>query len=243
MRYKVEMAYDGRNYAGFQSQINALAIQDVIEEALGRIFQEKIRIVMSSRTDAGVHARMQVFHFDSDTDKHPGKLKYSLNCLLPKDMHIKDVEIVGEDFHARYSVKKKTYEYLINVGEYDVFLNGFAYQCYYDLDLELMKKGAEMLRGTHDFSSFNTNSFEEYPDQVKTIEQFDIFKEGDIIHIVVTSSGFFRNMVRIMVGTLIDVGRGLKTLDDIGYMLDSRDKGTRRFNADPNGLYLDKIFY
>lgn len=243
MRYKVVCSYDGRNYAGFQSQKNALAIQDVIEDVLFKIFHEKIRIIMSSRTDAGVHAKYQVFHFDSNQEKDLGKLKYSFNSLLPKDIHVSDIKKVSEKFHARYSVKKKTYEYLINVGEYDVFLDGYAYQCFYKLDLDLMKKGAKLFEGTHDFSSFNTSSLKQYPNQVRNIYEFKITKKANIIKITVTSTGFLRNMVRIMVGTLIDLGRGLKTLDDIKDMLERPQKNTRRFNADPNGLYLKKIFY
>ena len=242
MRYKVNLAYDGRNYAGFQSQKNALAIQDVIETVLNRIFSEKIRIVMSSRTDAGVHAYDQVFHFDSDIEKEPGKLKFSINSLLPKDMHVNNVAIVSEDFHARFSVKKKTYEYLINIGEYDPFLNGYAYQCFYKLDVDLMKKGAELLKGKHDFSSFNTSSLKEYPNQVRDISEFKIIRKKDLLIIRVTSTGFLRNMVRIMVGTLIDLGRGLKSLDDIQNMLEKPNKSTRRDNADPNGLYVKKVF-
>ena len=121
MRYKVTLAYDGRNYAGFQSQTNALAIQDIVEDAIERIFRQKIRIIMSSRTDAGVHAKGQVFHFDSDVEKDTGKLKFSMNSLLPDDIHVIEIKKVSRNFHARYSVKKKTYEYLINLGEYDVF--------------------------------------------------------------------------------------------------------------------------
>ena len=243
MRYKVTIADDGRNYAGFQSQINALAIQDVIEGVLQKIFSEKIRIVMSSRTDAGVHAYGQVFHFDSDQIKEEGKLKFSLNSLLPKDMHVREVKHVSDRFHARYSVKKKTYEYVINTGEYDVFLNGFAYQCFYKLDVELMRKGAEKFLGIHDFTSFNTSSLKEYPDQIRTITEFRIIERKDLLIIRVTSTGFLRNMVRIMIGTLIDLGRGLKTLEDIDEMFEHPSKTTRRYNADPNGLYLKKIFY
>ena len=243
MRYKVSMSYDGRNYAGFQSQINAVAIQDVVEDVLKTMFSEDIRIVMSSRTDAGVHAYDQVFHFDSDKKKNVDKLKYSFNSLLPKDMHINNIEIVSDDFHARFSVKKKTYEYLINIGEYDPFLNGRAYQCFYKLDVDLMRQGAELLKGEHDFSSFNTSSLKEYPNQVRDIKEFKIVQKKDMLIITITSTGFLRNMVRIMVGTLIDLGRGLKTLDDIQDMLDHPNKSTRRFNADPNGLYLKKIFY
>ena len=243
MRYKVIVAYDGNNYAGFQSQVNALAIQDVIEEVLAKIFRKKIRIIMSSRTDAGVHAKGQVFHFDSDVKKDLGKLKYSFNCLLPKDIHVLDVKNVSEKFHARFSVKNKTYEYIINTGEYDVFLDGYAYQCHYKLDVDLMKKGAELLLGTHDFGSFNTSSVKEYPNQVRTITEFKITKKKDLLIIRVTSTGFLRNMVRIMVGTLVDLGRGQKQLKDVKNMIDHPNKSTRRYNADPHGLYLIKIRY
>ena len=243
MRYKVIVAYDGKNYAGFQSQINAKTIQDTIEDALEIMFSKRIRIVMSSRTDAGVHAKHQVFHFDDDTEKDLYKLKYSFNCLLPKDIHVLDVEIVDEEFHARFSVKEKTYEYLINVGEYDVFLNGYAYQCFYKLDVDLMKEGAKLFIGTHNFESFNTSNLNEYPNQVRTISEFSILQDKNMIIIRVTSTGFLRNMVRIMVGTLIDLGRGQKTLDDIKQMFEKPTKSERRFNADPNGLYLIDIKY
>ena len=243
MRYKVTLAYDGNNYAGFQSQVNALAIQDVIEKVLLKVFGEKIRIIMSSRTDAGVHAKGQVFHFDSEIVKDLGKLKYSFNCLLPKDIHVLKIEKVSEKFHARFSVKTKTYEYIINTGEYDVFLDGYAYQCHYKLDTDLMKKGAELFIGTHDFSSFNTSSLKEYPNQVRTISEFKITKSKDLIKIKVTSTGFLRNMVRIMVGTLVDLGRGQKTIKDVENMLEVPSKSTRRYNADPHGLYLIKIRY
>lgn len=243
MRYKVILAYDGRNYAGFQSQKNATAIQDIVEGTIERVFSEKIRIIMSSRTDAGVHAYGQVFHFDTDKEKDEGKLKFSLNSLLPDDIHVVEVKKVSRDFHARYSVKKKTYEYLINLGEYDVFLKGRAFQCFYKLDVDLMKEGAKLFLGEHDFSSFNTSSLKEYPNQVRNITEFSITRKKDILKIRVTSSGFLRNMVRIMVGTLIDLGRGKKSLDDIKDMLEHPCKSTRRYNADPNGLYLVKIFY
>ncbi|MBQ6217441.1 MAG: tRNA pseudouridine(38-40) synthase TruA [Erysipelotrichaceae bacterium] len=243
MRYKVTLAYDGKNYAGFQSQTNAVAIQDIVEKAIERVFGEKIRIVMSSRTDAGVHALGQVFHFDSDKEKEEGKLKFSLNSLLPDDIHVMEVKQVSRDFHARYSVKKKTYEYLINIGEYDVFLKGRAYQCFYKLDVDLMKEGAKLFLGEHDFTSFNTSSLKEYPNQIRNITEFSITRKKDLLKIKVTSSGFLRNMVRIMVGTLIDLGRGKKSLDDVKNMLENPSKTTRRYNADPNGLYLVKIFY
>ena len=243
MRYKVTLAYDGNNYVGFQSQRNGLAIQDLIESALKVIFKEDIRIVMASRTDAKVHAYGQVFHFDSDKKKDPYKLKGSINALVPKDIHIIDIKYVSDDFHARYSVKEKTYEYLINIGEYDVFLNGYAYQCFYKLDIDLMKRGALLFLGTHDFSSFNTTPYSVKENQVRTISEFKIIKNKNILKIRVTGDGFLRNMVRIMVGTLIDLGRGQKNIEDIEKMLEKPSKNTKRYNITGSGLYLVKIKY
>ena len=243
MRYKVTLAYNGRNYVGFQSQKNGVAIQDLIEKALMIIFNKDIRIMMASRTDAGVHAKGQVFHFDADRKMDTYKLKGAINSLIPKDIHILKTEIVPDSFHARYCVRNKTYEYLVNTGEYDVFLEGFAYQCFYKLDFELMKKGAEMFIGTHDFSSFNTTTYKEKVDQVRTITEFRITQNKDILKIRVTGDGFLRNMIRIMVGTLIDLGRGHKSLDEIKEMLEHPCKGTKRYNITGNGLYLVKIRY
>lgn len=243
MRYKVTLAYNGKNYAGFQSQKNALAIQDVIESVLEKIFSKKIHIVISSRTDAGVHAKGQVFHFDIDQNLDLGKLKFSLNSLLPKDIHIIDIKKVSDDFHCRYSVKKKTYEYLINTGEYDVFLLGYAYQINYKLDVKKMAKAAKLLKGTHDFFAFNTTPLSEKPNQVRTIYEFKIIEENDLIRIRVTADGFLRNMVRIMVGMLVDIGRGNRQIEEIEELLNNPTRSTRRFNIDPNGLYLMKIFY
>ena len=243
MRYKVTCAYDGRAYAGFQSQKNALAIQDVIEEALKKIFGHPLRIVMSSRTDAGVHALGQVFHFDEEKVLEPYRLKGSLNGVLPKDIHVIDVKHVSERFHARYSVVSKTYEYLINIGEYDVFLNGRAYQCFYPLDLEKMEECSKLFLGTHDFSSFCTTRYEEKEDQTRTITEFRIIRKGDLLKIRITGDGFLRNMIRIMVGSLIDVARGKREISEIRELLDHPNKNTRRYNIDPNGLYLVKIRY
>ena len=243
MRYKVTVAYDGNNYVGFQSQINGLAIQDVIEKALKNIFLKDIRIVMSSRTDAGVHARGQVFHFDEEKVLTPYRLKNGINSFLPEDIHVISVEHVSPDFHARFSVKTKEYEYRINLGEYDVFLNGYAYQCFYKLDVDLMKEAAKLYLGKHDFGSFNTSSYKEYPNQVRDIKEFKIIQKKDMLIIKVKGTGFLRNMVRIMVGTLIDLGRGKKKLDDVRDMIERPNKTTRRYNAPAEGLYLMRINY
>ena len=243
MRYKVTLAYDGSHYAGFQSQKHGNTIQDAIELVLKRICKKDLRIIMASRTDAGVHAKGQVFHFDIDKDYDTFKLKGSLNALLPKDIHVLDVKKVSEKFHARFSVKSKTYEYLINIGEYDVFKEGYVYQCHYKVDVELMKECAKLFEGKHDFSSFNTSTYKEKPIQVRTITEFKIIQKSSDIKIRVTGDGFMHNMVRIMVGTLIDVSRGKKTIDEVKDMLNNPCKSTRRYNISPCGLYLVKIRY
>lgn len=243
MRYKVTIAYNGNNYVGFQSQPNGPTIQDNIEKALKEIFHEDIRIIMASRTDAKVHAYGQVFHFDNDKEMDPYRLKGALNSLTNKDIHVIKVEVVSKNFHARFNVKNKTYKYLINIGEYDVFLDGFAYQCHYKLDLDLMKKGAKLYLGTHDFSSFNTTPYEDKADQTRTITEFKITRKKDLLTITVTGDGFLKNMVRIMVGTLIDLGRGKKSLTDIENMLAVPNKKAVRYNITGSGLYLYKIRY
>lgn len=243
MRYKCTVAYDGYNYVGFQSQINGVAIQDVIEEKLKIIFNDDIRIVMASRTDSGVHALGQVFHFDHEKVIDSYRLKGSLNGLLPKDIHIMNVETVDESFHARYSVKAKKYEYHINIGEYDVFSRNRAYQCYYKLDMDLLKKGAELFIGRHDFGSFNTSSYEDYPDQTREIFSMRVIEHGSKVIIEVIGDGFLRHMVRMIAGTLIDLARGQKTLDTVKDMIDHPKKSTHRYNIDPCGLYLCEIYY
>ena len=243
MRYKVTLAYNGNNYVGFQSQINGPSIQDNIEKALKTIFNEDICIIMASRTDAKVHALGQVFHFDASKKKDPYKLKGALNALTNKDIHIIKVDKVSNQFHARFNVKNKTYKYLINIGEYNVFLDGLAYQCFYKLDLKLMQEGALLFIGTHNFASFNTTPYIEKKDQVRTISEFKIIKRKNLLIITVTGNGFLKNMVRIMVGSLIDLGRGKKSLDDLKKMLLNPNKDITRYNITGQGLYLYKIRY
>ena len=243
MRYKCIVAYDGYNYVGFQSQINGTAIQDVIEDKLKIIFNDSIRIVMASRTDSGVHAKGQVFHVDALKEVEPFRLKGSLNGLLPKDIHINSVEVVDENFHSRFNVKAKKYEYVINTGEYDVFLRNRAYQCFYKLDIDLLKEGAALFEGRHDFGSFNTCSYEDYPDQVREIYSMKVIKRDNLLIIEVVGDGFLRHMVRMIVGTLIDLARGQKSLETVKDMINHPCKSTHRYNIDPGGLYLSEIYY
>ena len=244
MRYKCTVAYKGNNYVGFQSQINGIAIQDVIEAKLKIILGQDTRITMASRTDAKVHALGQVFTFDSDKVFDVYRLKGSMNGLLPKDIHINDIEIVDDDFHPRFMAKGKHYRYIINIGEYSPFLDGFAYQCYFKIDLEKMLECGKLFIGKHDFSAFNTTPYEVTKDQIRTIKSLDIVRHDDLLYIDIIGDGFLRHMVRMIVGTLIDVARGIKDIEDVKRMIDDHTKDdTRRYNIDACGLYLVEIYY
>lgn len=242
MRYKVTISYVGSKYHGFVRQKNALTIQVKIESVLAIIFQRDIKITPASRTDQGVHAYGQVFHFDA-LKKDIGPLKWSLNSLLPKDIRIREIEAVNEDFHARFSVKKKTYHYLINTGEYDPFYENRAFQKKYKLDYEKMLEVAKLFIGCHDFGSFNTTPYSEKPNQIRTISEFTIVKKDKRYLITVTGDGFLRHMVRIMVGTIVDVGRGKISVAEVKERLMKPSKDKRRYNIDAGGLYLVKIYY
>lgn len=244
MRYKVNISYDGTNYLGFQAQPHKNTIQDTIEKALMQILHLDQRIIMASRTDAGVHALDQVFHFDINEKLDCFRLKGSFNAVLPKDIHVNNVEEVDESFHARFSVKSKTYIYLINYEEFSPFLINRAYQCKYHLDVEKMRECSRLFLGEHDFSSFSTSTYEEKPDQRRTIYDFEIINEnGNLLIVKITGDGFLRNMVRIIVGSLIEVGRGKKNISDVEEMLNNPCKSTRRYNIVPYGLYLARINY
>jgi len=243
IRYKCTVAYDGSAYCGWQTQKNGNSVQEQIEAALQHITGESIRILAAGRTDAGVNAWGQVFQFDMEQDMTERKLMGAINGFLPPDIHIRRVEKKDRLFHARYCVRSKRYDYNINFGEYDVFSRNHAYQCPYRVDIERMKQGARYLVGTHDFTSFNSNSLKETPDQVRTIESIDFTEAGDRLTISYRGRGFLRYMVRMMTAQLLDVGRGKLEPEDIRRILEARSKTIARRNAHPEGLTLMEISY
>ena len=243
IRYKCTVAYIGKDYQGWQSQRQGNTIQDHIEQALFSITQKKVDIVGAGRTDAGVSALGQVFHYDTDLKMTPYKWKGALNTFLPKDIRIVKVEECDELFHARYCVKEKCYEYRIHLGEYDVFSYDRAYQCPYSLDIKKMKEAAKLFVGTHDFSSFTTSSYKEKPDQVRTITSIVINQDGDDISIVYKGRGFLRYMVRMMSAELIEIGKGKLDKKDIIQKLNNPSKQGIRKNAPSEGLTLVSIDY
>ena len=235
------IAYDGTNYYGYQHQPGHITVQDTFEEALSIIVKEKIKTFASGRTDGHVHAIGQVLHFDTDILMKENNWMRALNSLLPDDIRVKKVEIVSDDFHARFSVLKKEYRYYIKLGEYDLFKNN--YSTYYEkLDVEKMKEGIKYFLGTHDFTSYSR--YVDKKPTIRTIYKAEIKElDDDMLELTFIGNGFLKYMVRIMVGTLIDVGLGRKSVEDIKRILELKDRTKASKTASPNGLFLYKVYY
>ncbi len=243
IRYKCTVAYDGSAYCGWQTQNTGASVQEQIEAAVSHIMNRPVRVLAAGRTDAGVNAWGQVFQFDAEMDVSERKMMGAINGYLPGDIHVRKVEKKDRLFHARYCVRSKRYDYRINLGEYNVFTRSQAYQCPYAVDVEKMKQGAQYLIGTHDFTSFNSNTLKETPDQVRTIESIDFFLENNLLTISYRGRGFLRYMVRMMTAQLLDVGRGKLEPEDIKRILEAKSKTIARRNAHPEGLTLMEIDY
>lgn len=240
-RYCAVVAYEGAGYCGWQSQTRGDSVQEQIESALHEITGTKINIVAAGRTDAGVSARGQIFHFDTEMEMPCRKWMGALNGHLPLDIRIRRIEDVGPHFHARYCVRAKRYDYCIHLGEFDVFSRNYAYQCPYPIDAGQMEEASRYLVGTHDFSSFCANSRQETPHQVRTIYSITFSRRDDFLTISYYGRGFLRYMVRMMTAALLEVGRGRMKPQDVQAMLEARSKTIARRNAHPEGLTLVQV--
>lgn len=239
---KITVQYNGANYCGWQEQPNSPGIQGNIEYAIKEITGEKVKINGSGRTDAGVHALGQVANFKIESQIPVNRIPDALNSKLPKDISIIDAEEVEDEFHARYSAKGKIYKYLVYNSRYrNPILKDISYQVKYDLDFEKMKKEAESLIGTYDFCGF-MSSGSSVKDTVRTIKSVKIEKQDDLIVFEFEGNGFLYNMVRILSGTLIDIGRGriTESLEDI---IKSQDRSKAGHTAPGHALFLKKVFY
>lgn len=242
-RFKCVVSYDGSNYVGWQSQTRNNSIQERIEEVIKRVSSEDVDIVASGRTDAKVHAQGQVFHFDTNFYLDSNRWRLAMNGYLPHDIYIRTVEEVDESFHARYSVIEKQYDYLINLGEFDVFKVNYAYQCRFPLDVDKMIEASRYLIGTMDFTSFCANPVDKFPNQIRQVKDIRFVRENQILRISYIGKGFLRYMVRMMTATLIEVGRGRIEPIAVKEMLEAKDKEVCRVNAEPQGLYLVRVEY
>jgi len=241
-RFMAKLEYDGTNYSGFQIQPNVITIQEVIERSLSRLLNHPVKVVASGRTDTAVSARGQVIHFDSDTTIPAGKIPYALESLLPLDISMTNCMEVDSNFHARYSVKCKTYSYTTYISKLNRPLHSRCYQYPYSIDINKIKKAAEGLIGTHDFKAFMATG-SSVQGTIRQITDINITAKAEILCIEVTGNGFLYNMVRIIVGTLLDIGRGHLPPSVITAMLASGDRRLGGHTAHAIGLCLEKVEY
>ena len=246
MKYFMTFSYDGSNFNGYQKQPNQRTIQGEIENVLKEINNNmSVSISSSGRTDAGVHALNQRAHFSLDIDISPDRLIKGMNSLLPDDIYVKNIDMVDDDFHARFSAIGKEYIYKINMGEYNPLERNYIYQYCRKLDIIAMERGLKYLEGTHNFKSF-TKSDDEIVDYVRKISETSIVRDSrDVNKIIITfvGTGFLRYMVRNMVGLLIEIGEGKRKPEDVMDILKSEDRRLAGKTAPSCGLYLRNVFY
>lgn len=242
-RIKLTIAYDGTNYCGWQIQPNGITVEEVINKALQKLTGEPILVIGASRTDSGVHAMGNVAVFDTETSIPPERIAMALNLRLPEDIVIVKSEEVALDFHPRYCDCSKTYEYHIINTRIPIPTKRLTnYFVSYNLNLDHMRQAASYLVGEHDFVSF-CNVRTDVENTVRTITELDIIENGNEITIRITGNGFLYNMVRIIVGTLIRVGRGFYTPEKVKEILEAKDRKAAGVTAPAHGLMLMEINY
>lgn len=243
MRVKLVVAYEGTNYCGWQIQPNGITIEQVLNATLSSLLGEEITVTGASRTDAGVHSLGNVAVFETHTKMPAEKISFALNQRLPEDIVVQESCQVPEDFHPRFSKSRKTYEYrILNCRFRQPLERRTSYFYHYPLDVSAMQKAAAYLVGEHDFTSFasvhaQTNTY------VRTIYALDVVREGDMIRIRVQGNGFLYNMVRIIAGTLIQVGAGIKKPEDMESILAGKDRELAGPTAPAHGLTMIGLEY
>ena len=241
--FKLTIEYEGTAYAGWQRQLNQPTIQAAIEDALRRLTQTKITVIGAGRTDAGVHALGQVASFQSDRDFSPEEWTRALNAVLPEDISVRSTETVPADFHARYSAHDKLYEYrILNRRERSALDRDRAWHLYGPLDLDTMREAATLLLGRHDFSSFQGHPTDT-KDPTCDLKRLDLAKTGDLVRLEAKADRFLKQMVRAIVGTLVEVGQGKRPPQSFKDILAAKDRRQAGKTAPPHGLYLVRVEY
>ncbi|MFH0986135.1 MAG: tRNA pseudouridine(38-40) synthase TruA [Candidatus Omnitrophota bacterium] len=243
---KLVLEYDGATFSGFQKQPGRSTIQEVLEKALSGFFDHKMKIAAASgRTDTGVHAEGQVVNFKTSSSHELRQIQKGLNALLPPPVVVKEIEEVPFDFHARYSVRSKVYEYrLWNHSCRSPLVAGRSFHVPYSLNFVAMRKAAKAFIGKHDFRSFTSvSAIKKGSSCVRTIKRFQLKRQGPLILMRVEADGFLYHMIRNMVGTLLEVGRGKRKPGDIVAILKAKDRRLAGMTAPAEGLTLIKASY
>ncbi len=240
---KLTIEYDGTDFSGWQAQPKQRTVQGEIQKAIKTMCREEITIYGAGRTDAGVHAKGQVANFHIDSLIPSDKFAPALNSLLPKDIVIKESIEVDNSFHSRYSAVGKEYKYVIfNDRTRSSLLRNYSYYVNYYLDIEKMRNTSRTLIGTYDFKSFMASG-SSVKDTVRTIHSLEIISKNNIIEIIIKGNGFLYNMVRIIVGTLVDIGRGKIHEEEMKNILHAKNREIAGHTAVAKGLYLQQVFY
>lgn len=245
VRYKAIIAYDGTNFNGFQRQTSGRTVQEEVEKTLTKMANQRIEIHGSGRTDAGVHALGQVIHFDFPYERPLEKMRFGLDTQTPDDVAVKSVELVAEDFHSRYLVKEKIYEFRVDIGKpRSPFRRFYASYFPYAIDVAKIERALPDFLGTHDFTSFcATGSSVE--DKTRTIYEANVRvnETGDELVFTFRGDGFLYKMIRIMVGTLLKIGNDRMPADSIPAIIAGKDRNLAGPTAHPEGLYLKEVRY
>lgn len=242
-RLLVTLKYIGTNYVGWQVQQNGLSVQSAVQDAVERLYGQRVDITGCSRTDSGVHANGYRFCFSPPRETSPYRALAALNFALPPDMGVVDCIAVPADFHPRYSAVAKEYVYKLYDGRCrDPFLNGLAWHYVGTLDDEKMNEAAGHIVGTHDFCSFMAKG-SKIIDTTRTVHYCRVKRDGNLVTLTVCGDGFLYKMVRIIVGTLVAVSEGRMTPADVGAVITAKDRALAGRTAPPEGLYLNRVFY
>lgn len=240
MRYLINLSYNGSLFYGYQIQNNKVTVEGEIEKTLSKILNTKINTIAASRTDRGVHALNQYCHFDYDKSINLKKLTHSMNSLINDGIYIRKITKVNDDFHARYNVVQKEYIYKINMGEYNPIEKDYVYQYNKPIKKELIEEFIKLMNGEHNFKSFTSDKDKD--SYVRNIT-IDYKIQSKVLYLKFRSSGFLRYMIRNIVGLLIDINDNKKSLEDIKYIFDSKNRCSLGVCAPSEGLYLNKIEY
>jgi tRNA pseudouridine38-40 synthase len=240
---KLVLEYDGTNYVGWQIQPNGLSVQEVVQNALGKVLGKEVHLIASGRTDAGVHARGMVVHFSTDRDLPLTAFREGVNRYLPRDVAVREAAAVSPDFHARFSARGKWYRYTLYLGLVrSPLMERTSWHIRSALDVKAMEKAAVAFVGSNDFSAFRSSGCDART-TVREIFSVDLSRQKELLLIDVKGEGFLRNMVRVMVGTLVEIGLGKRPFYDVEILLREgrREKAGR--TAPPQGLCLMAVWH